>query len=281
MFRFEFLTYFVTTVEKGSLNKAAKALFISQPALTKQLAQLENQLECVLFHRRTTGIELTEAGRYFYERACMILEQVEQTVAGIKEYSGQNLLRIGALPSIANHYLPDCIHVFAADGRSRVSITVRDTTSELVSLLEQGSLDVAFAQDFAGHGYLLSRELFHEPYLAVLPADHSLAEQESVDFFAFCREKLLLHRDPCDIRSHFRRHCNQLGIQPEMVLELDFNDSLLHYAAKGNGLTFIPQMVVEGLHHPQLTVRPFQQSFTRTIDVIFRPEAAGEVDQLF
>ncbi|MFY0544583.1 LysR family transcriptional regulator [Brevibacillus sp. H7] len=280
MFRFEQLTYFVTTVEKGSLNKAAKALYISQPALTKQLAQLESQLACVLFHRRMTGIELTEAGRYFYERACMILEQVEQTVEGIKRFSRQNPLRIGALPSIANYYLPDIIAAYTEDEQSRVSITVRDTTSELVALLEQGSLDLAFAQDFAGHAELPGRELFQEPYLAVLPAHHPMAEQETVDFLAFCREKLLIHRDPCDIRSNFRRYCNKLGIQPENVLELDFNDSLLTYAAKGQGLTFVPQMMAEGIRDPHLTVRPFEQPFTRTIDVIFQRDAAGEVEQL-
>jgi DNA-binding transcriptional LysR family regulator len=281
MFRFEQLIYYVTTAEKGSLNKAAKALYISQPALTKQLSQLESQLGVVLFHRRMTGIELTEEGRYFYERACMILEQIEQTIDGIKRFGKQNPLRIGALPSIANYYLPDRIAAYADDDRSRVAITVRDTSGELLTMLNQGLLDVAFVQDVGSLSSLSIRELFQEPYLAVLPADHPLAEQEAVDFFAFCREKLLIHRDPCDIRGNFRHHCNRLGIQPQSVLELDFNDSLLTYAAKGHGLTIVPQMVAEEIRDPLLTVRPFQQPFTRTVDVVYRPEAESELEKLF
>jgi DNA-binding transcriptional LysR family regulator len=276
MIRFEQLTYFVTTVEKGSLNKAAKALYVSQPALTKQLAQLENQLGCVLFYRRMTGIELTEAGRYFYERARMILEQMEQTVEGIKRLTERPVLRIGALPSLANHYLPDRLSVYTAEERREATIIVRDTTVELVSLLEQGSLDVALVQDFSGHRLLKGSPLFQEPYLAVLPVNHPLARPDEVDFAAFCREPLLIYRDPCDIRSNFRSHCLKLGLQPEHVLELDFNDSLVTYAAKGHGLTFVPKMVADAINDPALAIRPFRQPFFRTVQVIYHPNAEQE-----
>ncbi|UYZ13321.1 LysR family transcriptional regulator [Brevibacillus sp. WF146] len=280
MFRLEQLAYLVATAEKGSLNKAAKALYLSQPALSKQLALLEKQLGCRLFHRKRTGIELTEAGRYLYERASLILEQVEETVAGIKRFSEQQRLRIGALPSVANHYLPERVAAYTAGEAGKVALVVKDTSEELTALLEEGMVDAVLVQNRAGDAPFLTRPLLHESYLAVLPADHPLAEKEAVDFAAFCCEPLLIHRDPCDIREDFRRQCRRLGVQAAHLLELDFNDSLLAYAAMGNGLTIVPEMAAASLGDKGLAVRPFRQPFGRTISLICHPEAVCEAVRL-
>jgi DNA-binding transcriptional LysR family regulator len=280
MFRLEQLAYLVATAEKGSLNKAAKALYLSQPALSKQLALLEKQLGCRLFHRKRTGIELTEAGRYLYERASLILEQVEETVAGIKRFSEQQRLRIGALPSVANHYLPERVAAYTAGEAGKVALVVKDTSEELTALLEEGTVDAVLVQNKAGDAPFLTRPLLHESYLAVLPSDHPLAEKEAVDFAAFCREPLLIHRDPCDIREDFRRQCRRLGVQAAHLLELDFNDSLLVYAAMGNGLTIVPEMAAASLGDKGLVVRPFRQPFGRTISLICHPGAVREAVRL-
>jgi DNA-binding transcriptional LysR family regulator len=281
MLRLEQLRYFVATVEKGSLNKAAKALFISQPALTKQLAQLEKQLSCVLFHRRMTGIELTEAGRFFYDRACHILEQLDQTVERMRQYAADTPLRIGALPSIANCYLPEAVSRLQREHQIGVSIQVRDTTADLVNLLERGMIDVAFVQDMGGHPEFASRPLFQEPYLAVLPASHPLASQETIDFRDLCRENMILHKDPCDIRSNFRRHCSRLGIQPVIGLEVDFTHSLQSFVAKEFGVTFLPRMVAEQFHDPQVAIREIGgEPFYRTLDVLYQPRFEKEVQVL-
>ncbi|MCK9907415.1 hypothetical protein MXD63_46385, partial [Frankia sp. Cpl3] len=76
------------------------------------------------------GIELTEAGRYFYEKASLILEQVNQTMTDIQQYANLSPLRIGALPSAASYYLPEVsAHVTEQTGK-KVAISVSDTTDE-------------------------------------------------------------------------------------------------------------------------------------------------------
>lgn len=280
-FRLEQLAYFVQAVEKGSLNKAAKALYISQPALTKQLALLENQLGCQLLYRKKTGIELTEAGRYLYERASVILAQVDETIDGIDRFRGIRSLRIGSLPSVAHTILPELLAAGNSEENKSVTLVVKDTSAQLAELLELDMLDIAFVQEEDVAGPFCIWPVFQEPYLAVIPAQHPLAAEEAIDFEAFCRELLLIHRDPCDIRKDFRRHCRYWNLQPQHITELDFNDSLVAFAAKGYGLSMVPQMVADALHDSLLAVRPFQSPFTRTIYLISRPESEQEARRLY
>jgi DNA-binding transcriptional LysR family regulator len=281
MFRLQQLKYFVTAVEKGSLNKAASTLYISQSALTKQLARLEDELACRLMIRKPTGIETTEAGNYLYERARIMIAQAEETLEGMKQYASRPHIRIGALPSLAGYYLPDTIHPLQTEGTYTFDITVRDTTDELTSMLEKGELDVAFVQDFTEHASLSSLFLFDEPYMAVLPVSHPLAAREVLSFSELSGEKWVLHRDPCDIRTSFRHHCSQVGIDPPVALELNFNESLLPFIAKGYGISITPGIVAPHIHDPLLVTKDIASDpFYRTISAVFHPKAEKQVRAL-
>jgi DNA-binding transcriptional LysR family regulator len=86
MFSLKQLKYYVTTVQEGNVNQAARHLELSQQGLTKQLGQLERELDCQLFVSRSSNIELTEAGKYFYERAHDIVEEAEQALRDLQEF---------------------------------------------------------------------------------------------------------------------------------------------------------------------------------------------------
>lgn len=92
MFKLIQLHYFVTTVEAGSVTQAAKNLFISQPALSKQLSLLEKELNCELIQRKTSGIELTKAGKYFYDKAVVILRESESLAKSMEAFSSKKQL---------------------------------------------------------------------------------------------------------------------------------------------------------------------------------------------
>jgi DNA-binding transcriptional LysR family regulator len=273
MLKLHQLKYFVMTVEKGSLNKAAKALYISQPALTKQLTSLESDLDCRLFNRGKAGIEVTEAGRYLYEKACGILEQVKKTIDGVKHYSESQPMRIGALPSLASYYLPMWLGTLQKNDEPRVQITIRDTSKELIDLVEKGLLDLAFLQDFTGHKQLKALHLLDEPYVAIVPQSHPLATESELTFQSLLNEKMVIHQDPCDIRGAFRRYCNQWGLESHHVLELGFNDSILAFVSQGYGISFVPKMVADHITDPGIVVKKLlEHTFNRKIDVVFESD---------
>ncbi|MED4754324.1 LysR family transcriptional regulator [Brevibacillus choshinensis] len=273
--RMEQLAYFVKTIEKGSINKAAKELFISQPALSKQLALLENELGSHLLYRKRTGIELTEPGRFLYERACLILAQMDETLKGMERFRQNLPVRVGSLPSLAHTFLPSLMAAAGFGKNNEVSVVVQDTSAQLAEMLRLNRLDIAFVQEESVTREFSTWSVFQEPYLAVLPSDHPLAKESAIDFDSFCQEDLLIHRDPCDIRKDFRKHCQLRAIQPKHMMEFDFNDSLVAFTAKGHGVSIVPQLVAEAFLHPSLVVKPFSEesSFSRTIYLISRPEA--------
>lgn len=272
------LLYFVRTVEKGSVNQSAKSLFISQPALTKQLSQLEAYLDCSLLIRKPTGIELTEAGRKFYDRARFILDQIENTEQHMKTYKDQEEIRIGALPSLATYLLPKLMEQTLPESNHRISLAIRDTTHELLHLVMDNTLDVAFVQDFEqrdGIHSLSSIPLFEEAYFAVLHATHGFAGRDSIRFSDFLRERFILHKDPCDIRTSFRRECFKLGQEAQPVLELDFNEPILTFVAQGRGISIVPKMVADHVQETSVQCRPFEDcTFSRTISLVYAADTS-------
>lgn len=84
------------------------------------------------------------------------------------------------------------------------TITIRNTTSELITMLERDEIDVAFVQDWHGDMGLCVKHLFDEPYMAVLPESHPMAKQSWVSFSMLVRGRMVVPQDPYDIRVAFR-----------------------------------------------------------------------------
>ncbi|WCK54948.1 LysR family transcriptional regulator [Aneurinibacillus sp. Ricciae_BoGa-3] len=280
MFTLNQLRYFTVAIDKGSLNQAAKELFVSQSALTKQLAKLEEGLECRLFIRKPSGIEATEAGKVLYEKALRILAEIKDTAEAIKRFAERVPFRIGALPSLANHYLPR-LPGYKKSVQHPTEIMVKDTTAELITLLQEKQIDAAFVQDYESHPQLITLHLFKEPYTAVLPASHPLTTRDSLSFDMLTQHNMILHKDPCDIRTSFRRHCSELGIEPKISLELDFNESILPFVSAGYGVSILPKISADSIQDPSLCVKEIKHDpFFRTISAFFHAQAQPHILEL-
>lgn len=265
------MEYFVAAVLSGSLTTASKKLFISQPALTKQLQQLEEELGCRLFYRKTTGLEITEAGQYFFENANKIVNDVENLTEDMKTFNHKNILRIGALPSIGSYLLPALISKIGPN--YKMELTIKDTTSQLVSLIESGKIELAFVQDASTYEEIIVKHLFNEPYDAILSQNSNLLNVETVRLEQLVNEPFILHKDPCDIRAFVDRYCKKIGLSIKPIIELEFNDSIVTFVTKGIGSSFIPRMVSTQLKYstPSAIIKSIDdQYFQRSIDLLYK-----------
>ncbi|MCM3766332.1 LysR family transcriptional regulator [Neobacillus niacini] len=283
MIKLKQMEYFVTTVLSGSLTSASKKLFISQPALTKQLQQLEEELGCQLFYRKTTGLEITEAGKYLFENASKILNDVENLTEHMNTFNQKNIIRIGALPSIGSHLLPALIPKLSP--KYKLELTIKDTTSQLVSLIENGKIDLAFVQDASTYNEIIVKHLFNEPYDAILSHDSPLIDLETVSIEQLLREQLILQKVPCDIRAFLDRYCEEMGFSIHPIIELEFNDSIIAFVTKGIGSSFVPRMVAAHIKHstPSAIIKSIEdEDFKRSIDLLYKyayKKKANEVIQ--
>src|SRR5690606_10768244 len=161
------LRSFAAVAEEGNLTRAAGRLFVSQPALTKQIRQLETLLGARLFTRSRTGMALTEAGRALAARVPALLEawDLASREARSAAAAAARVLRVGYLASAANEATPDIVAAFA-----RTGCPGRDGWR--VSELFGGPRWVGLpsAPPLAGRDVIAFRELWDEPFVAA-PAE--------------------------------------------------------------------------------------------------------------
>ncbi|MFI8951415.1 LysR family transcriptional regulator [Streptomyces sp. NPDC053750] len=175
------LRYFAAVAEEGSLTGAAQKLFVSQPALTKQIRRLEDDLGVPLFSRSRSGMALTEAGRELAARVPALLDGWEEAVRATGRAA--RVLRVGFLDAGAVGAVHEVIAEFRqAQPEWRVELRQFDWSDPSAGL-SRGEVDAAVVRlPFPGQEGLDVRELFTEERGVLLSARHPLANSGTVEF---------------------------------------------------------------------------------------------------
>ncbi|MET7672413.1 LysR family transcriptional regulator [Micromonospora luteifusca] len=179
------LRYFTVVAEEGHLTRAAGRLFVSQPALTKQVKQLETQLGVELFIRSRAGMTLTEAGRSLAERAPAVLQAWDVALRETRSASSRagHVLRVGFVASAANESTQTIVAAFARR-RPGWRVEMRQTDwSDPTAGLADGLVDVALLRlPVPGQDRLRVEIVLTEPRWVALPSSHPLAELAEIPF---------------------------------------------------------------------------------------------------
>lgn len=266
------MKYFIEIVEQGSLNKAAQRLYLSQPALTKQLGILEKSMKCKLLIRTHNGIKLTTSGRYFYERSIAIISMITETITKIEGFNNTNIIRIGALPNLITYFLPKLVDKFKSMNHE-VFIDAMDTNSKLITSLDDDLFNIVFVSDAIEKPNFVTIPLIVEPFFVVMSNTNHLAKIDEIDFFTIMKERLILYKDPCPIRAKIRDHCNLMNLIPNIILELEETESVIKYVEQNFGITILPKMVVNNINNPLIVVREIKKfPIHRVVSAVIKKE---------
>ena len=153
---------------------------ISQPALSRSILKLEEELGQPVFERKSRSVCLTDAGTLLQGRALQILRLIEETKAEITDDGQSGRVRIGAIPTIAPYFLPELLRSFSTEFPKASLIVQENTTDVLLKCCTQGEIDLAILALPVAAKYLETEELFEEELLVVLPPDHPLVDQPKV-----------------------------------------------------------------------------------------------------
>ena len=175
---FRHLKYFVAVAQERSFTRAAERLYISQPPLSRQIQQLEEELGLKLLDREARPLALTEAGRFFHARAVRMLEQLDETIAMTRRLSQvDRRLVIGFVPSTMYGALPRIARLFRARRPQVPLVLVEKTTVEQGEALKAGQIDVGFGRVRFDDPSLRREVLREEPLVLAIPSEHSLASE--------------------------------------------------------------------------------------------------------
>lgn len=237
------LRIFVTVVDAGSFSRAADALSISQPAVSKAVRELETQLDTILLDRQGRSFQPSEPGQalHTYGRSIFALErEAHETLAafyGLK----RGRLTIGASTTIATYWLPPLI---AAFHRRHPQIEIRlisENTKQIIELLIDCQLDVALIEGPVGETRIEKRLWFSEEMVVI--SANSAPAYDSVDMAKTLSDQVWIMREPgSGSREATEALLQELGTSNPRVIEVGSNEAIVQTVSSGIGLGVVPRI---------------------------------------
>src|SRR6267142_6559848 len=176
------LRYFVAVVEEGSLTTAAEhRLHTSQPSLSRQIRDLEEQVGAELLSRSANGVELTAAGKAFLDHVRLALMQVDAAVEAARKAAqpARKTFAIGFQTGHEMNWLARVMHVLRDELKNIQVAISSDYSPDLAEALARGRLDLAFMRVEPGYD-LKYHVVDKEPLVVLMPSDHRLAAKQAI-----------------------------------------------------------------------------------------------------
>lgn len=236
------LRYFVAVAEGGNISRAAKKIFLTQPALSRQIKALEDEIGQCLLERQVHSIRLTPVGESLLREARELLQQAEQMIERVRSAGRGVRLRVGYAPSLATGMLSAAVENFTqAHPNARVELFDL-ATKEMLAGLEGGKLDVAVtvAQQRETRG-LVWTPLTRAAWQLAVNRNHPLARRKRITPAEVAAEPLLAfcQRDYPEYWEIIIGWLRERGLRPHVAGEYDGVDSLMAAVESGLGVALV------------------------------------------
>lgn len=264
------LRYFVAVAEEKNIGRAAARLFMTQPPLTRQIRQLEEELGTDLFTRTARGVELTDAGQTLLPDARNIIQLAEQAADRAHGAGRGTTGRIdvavfgtgifGAIPQLLRAYRRD---------HPDVRIVLHNMTKqEQLEALTQRRIGLAFNRIMHPVPGLISEVLLTEALHVAVPSNHHLTARTAITLAELEHQPLVLF--PTGLRPSFidRVHdlCRGAGFLPEVAAEVADVIHGIALVASGGGVSLVPESATN-VHVPGVTYRPLHETPRPRVDL--------------
>lgn len=243
------LRYFVTVAEELHFGRAAKRLRMTQPPLSQQIRQLEEELGVQLFRRLGRNVELTDAGRVFLDEAQQTLAQADHAIQNARRAARGEIgkLNIGLVVTAAYSVVPSVLHVFRERYPTVKVILHELTTPEQTQGLHDEQIDVGFLRLPVFSNVLEVETVFREPLVVALPEKHPLAANEDISLEALANEQFILSPPRLRLAWHDQIMClcQQAGFIPQIAQQAVHVETIMGLVAVGMGITLLPASIGE------------------------------------
>jgi DNA-binding transcriptional LysR family regulator len=258
------LRYFQVVAEELHFGRAAARLCVAQPALSRQILQLEQEVGTPLLRRTQRKVELLPAGKVFLERTNLILDEIERATADARRTGAGEFGRLsvgfihsstyGLLPSILAHFRRLC---------PGVEIDLHEMTiAEQHAGLVRGVIDVGLLRPQPAPAELEVETVMEDPFLAAVHQSHPLAGRKSIELRSLADEPMVMfpHRGYTLFFSRTMAMCAAAGFTPKVVQQASQIHTVIGLVRAGMGLAIVPgtarNLNPQGVHFLEIIDRP-------------------------
>ena len=240
------LEYFVAVAEHRSFTKAADALHVTQPTLSKMVRMLESELGAELFDRSAAPIELTDAGHTILRSARGVLLSLDRMTQELDEVIRleKGTVRLGIPPMIGVRFFPSAIGKFHSL-YPNVHLRIMEQGGKTIETgVDAGDLDVGFViLPVEAEGRFHVHPCIEEQLAVVLPAGHALGGKKELGLGELADEPFILFREDFNLHHVILEECARAGFRPQIAFESSQWDFMAEMVGVGLGITLLPASV--------------------------------------
>lgn len=240
------LRYFIRAAELLNFTKAAESLYVSQPTLSVQIHQLEDELGTELFARVGRNIRLTESGKIFLVRARQAVQELEEGTREVDALKGllRGTITIASLPLYGSRLLPGWLCRF---NKKHPQVTLRakaGTSDDIEAGIIAGNVDLGIGFIPLQSAELNSQALFDDDVVLVAAEDHETLEHDVIRPADFSHLPMALPSERISATRLLGKYFEENKIQPTVSMSFDDGHALLELVKMGKFVTFLPKLCI-------------------------------------
>ena len=279
----DLLQVFIVVSEQKSINKSSEILLLSQPAISKKIKQLESYFNTKLFERSSSGMTLTPAGKEFYQKAKLVLNdfqalhQVENNSVPLKK------LRIGALDNIASIWYPNFFKKALFNARS---LKLSNEVMDLITPFNEDNLDLIFLD--SPFKRLLTKdyeekELYREPYVLLYSKHNEFLKDSKKEVLTskdLQQLKFIMHPRLCPVHDRLVHIFSEEDLELPEIYEVDFVESRLALVAISDLITILPLSLAKQKikNNDKLFIKKLDKQFVRKVSLF--SDGKADLDEI-
>lgn len=255
------LEYFIEVAKHLNFTKAANALHISQPSLSKTIKNMEEELGVPLFYRAFRQLELTDAGKALLQNAKKVLLAYEQLTSELNDVMDlkKGEIRIGIPPIIGAAFCSNIISQYI-DLYPLINVTLTEVgTKKIKDGIDDSSLDVGFVCNNP-HYYkgVKSIPILKDPLKLVAHKNHPLCEKKTISLAELEHESFIMYRQDFSLYDSIIERCQANGFFPNIVCESSQKDFIIEMVETKLGIALLPSQICRKLENETIKAIPFE-----------------------
>nr|WP_263327729.1 LysR family transcriptional regulator [Neobacillus sp. Marseille-Q6967] len=244
----ESLRMFCIVVDEGSISKAARLNFVSQPAVTRQIRQLEELYGAKLFERTAGKLTLSEAGEVLYPYAKEIVEYSKRSFEAVQEITAnqESVLNVGASSTIGEYLLPGLLGNFSKNYPDlKFSLTIGNTPN-ILSKLENYDIDIAFVEGAVENQDFITERFTDDELILVTSSNHHWKEKGQICIDELPEEKMIWREADSGTRQIVENALQEYGVFEKIksAMELGSYQSIKSAVEADLGVSILPKLTV-------------------------------------